>query len=275
MNHIIEKKEVSIDNKIFTKDEVLSLLTLFVKQAAAAHDESKEVKRQELIGDGWPESNITEKHLSTCHAGFDLTSSDNIKYSFKFEDIKAAGELLHTMEIIEVEMYFSENMLNSKLLVKLRHSNKKSGSSYFLAESENSEWVKMTCRSLENVLNSCSDQTLFFIKYKTVIIAITTVVLVFFLFNLIDFFIRTKVMFPKIAGSMFRESFVYVILILGLISATPSILIYRWINNMFPGVEIQTGANIQDTNNRRRTKLFLMASLVIVPAILSYLLRLI
>jgi hypothetical protein len=82
-------------------------------------------------------------------------------------------------------------------------------------------------------------------------------------------------MFPKIAGSMFRESFAYVVVILVLISATPSILIYRWINNLFPGVEIQTGANIQEANNRRRIKLLLMALLVIIPAIFSYLLRLI
>ena len=275
MNDIIVKKELSIDNKIFTKGEVLSLIELFIKQANEVLDESKEIKRRELIGEGWPESNITEKHLNTCHAGFDLTSSDNIKYSFKFEQIKDASGMLNTMEIIEIEMYFSENVLNSKLLIKLRHSNNSPGSSYAQAESENSEWAKVTGRSLENFINSCRDQTSFLKKYKTLIISITTVILVFFLYNLIDFFIRTKVMFPKIAGSMFRESFAYVIVILVLISATPSILIYRWINNLFPGVEIQTGANIQETNNRRRIKLLLMALLVIIPAIFSYLLRLI
>jgi hypothetical protein len=275
MNDLIRKKELSIDNKIFTKDEVLSFIKLFVKQSSDVLNESKEKKRQELIGEGWPESNITEKHLNTCHAGFDLTSSDNDKFSYKFEQIEDAAQILNTRKIIEVEMYFSENVLNSKLLVKLRHSNKSSGSSYALAESDNSEWVKITGRSLETFINSCRDQTSFFKKYKTVIISITTLILVFFLYNLIDFFIRTKVMFPKIAGSMFRESFLYVIVTLGLISATPAILTFRWINNLFPGVEIQTGTNIQETNNRRRTKILLMASLVIIPAILSYLLRLI
>lgn len=275
MNKLSEKKELLIDNKIFTIDELLVLINLFVKQASEILNESKEAKRRELIGEGWPESNITEKHLNTCHAGLELTSSENDKFTFKFEEITDAAKILNTRNIIEVEMYYSDNVLNSKLLIKLRHSNKSPGSSYAVVESENSEWVKTTARSLENFLNSCRDQTSFFKKNKTVIITITTLIMIFLLYNLIDFFIRTKVMFPKIAGSMYRESFVYVIVILGLISATPAILIYRWLNNLFPGVEIQTGENIQNLINRRRTKLVLMTLLVIIPAILSYLLRLI
>jgi hypothetical protein len=274
MSDIIERKELSVDNKIFTKDELLVLIKLFIKQANEIHDVSKETKRRELIGEGWPESNITEKHLNSCHAGIELTSLENDKFTFKLDQISNVSQILNTRRIIEAEMYFTENVLNSKLMVKLRQSNKTSGSSYALAESEKNDWVKTTGRALENFLNSCSEQTFFFKKYKTVIITITTIILVFFLYNLIDFFIRTKVMFPKIAGSMFRESFVYVIVILGLISATPAILVYRWLNNLFPGVELQTGEKIQESINRRRTKLLLTAFIVIIPAILSYLLRL-
>jgi hypothetical protein len=59
-------------------------------------------------------------------------------------------------------------------------------------------------------------------------------------------------------------------MVLSLISATPAVLIYRWLIKLFPGIEIQTGLNYEHTKKERRNKLFLLAILIIVPTILSF-----
>jgi len=69
---------------------------------------------------------------------------------------------------------------------------------------------------------------------------------------------------------MFSESIIYVIMVLALISATPAVLIYKWLLKLFPGIEIQTGLNYDHAKKERRNKLLLLAILIIVPTILSF-----
>ena len=67
MKNPIEKKEFSIDNKIFTKNDIISLVQLFVKLSNEILDKSKKIKHKELIQEGWLETNISEKYINTSH----------------------------------------------------------------------------------------------------------------------------------------------------------------------------------------------------------------
>ena len=270
MKNPVEKREVSIDNKIFTKKDIISLVQLFIKLSNDILDKSKEIKHKELIQEGWPETNISEKYINTSHSGIEFTSSDKSKYSFSFNEISEAKDILDNKQIIEIELYFNENVLDSKIVLKLRHSDTFSGSSYALVEGEDSDWVNGTIRLLKNFLVTCRNQSTFVEKNKILIFGVTIMLLILFLHNLIVFFIRTKVIFPKIVGNMFSENIIYVIMVLALISATPVVLIYKWLLKLFPGIEIQTGLNYDHAKKERRNKLFLLAILIIVPAILSF-----
>jgi hypothetical protein len=275
MKNPVEKREVSIDNKIFTKNDIISLVQLFVKLSNDILDKSKEIKHKELIQEGWPEATISEKYINTSHSGIEFTSSDKSKYSFSFNEISEAKDILDTKQIIEIELYFNENVLDSKIVLKLRHSDTFSGSNYALVEGEDSDWVNGTIRLLNNFLVTCRNQSTFVEKYKILIFGVTILLFILFLHNLIVFFIRTKVIFPKIVGNMFSESIIYVIMVLALISATPAVLIYKWLIKLFPGIEIQTGLNYHHAKKERGNKLLLLAILIIVPTILSlFLLRL-
>jgi hypothetical protein len=270
MKNPVEKKEVSIDNKIFTKNDIISLVQLFVKLSNDILDKSKEIKHKELIQEGWPETNISEKYINTSRSGIEFTSSDKSKYSFSFKEISEAKDILDNKQIIEIELYFNENVLDSKIVLKLRHSDVYSGSSYALVEGEDSNWVNGTIRLLKNFLVTCRNQSTFVEKYKILIFGVMILLLIIFLHNLIVFFIRTKVIFPKIVGNMFSENIIYVIMVLALISATPAVLIYKWLLKLFPGIEIQTGLNYDHAKKERRNKLLLLAILIIVPTILSF-----
>jgi hypothetical protein len=270
MKNPVVKREVSIENKIFTKNDIISLVQLFVNLSNEILDKSKEIKHKELIQEGWPETNISEKYINTSHSGIEFTSSDKSKYSFSFKEISEAKDVLDTKQIIEVELYFNENVLDSKFVLKLRHSDTFSGSSYALVEGEDSDWVNGTIKLLKNFLVTCRNQSTFVEKNKILIFGVTILLLILFLHNLIVFFIRTKVIFPKIVGNMFSESIIYVIMVLALISATPAVLIYKWLLKLFPGIEIQTGLNYDHAKKERRNKLLLLAILIIVPTILSF-----
>jgi hypothetical protein len=270
MKNPVVKREVSIENKIFTKNDIISLVQLFVNLSNEILDKSKEIKHKELIQEGWPETNISEKYINTSHSGIEFTSSDKSKYSFSFKEISEAKDIFDTKQIIEVELYFNENVLDSKFVLKLRHSDTFSGSSYALVEGEDSDWVNGTIKLLKNFLVTCRNQSTFVEKNKILIFGVTILLLILFLHNLIVFFIRTKVIFPKIVGNMFSESIIYVIMVLALISATPAVLIYKWLLKLFPGIEIQTGLNYDHAKKERRNKLLLLAILIIVPTILSF-----
>jgi hypothetical protein len=270
MKNPIEKKEFSIDNKIFTKNDIISLVQLFVKLSNEILDKSKKIKHKELIQEGWLETNISEKYINTSHSGIEFTSSDKSKYSFSFKEISEAKDVLDTKQIIEVELHFSENVLDSKFVLKLRHSDTFSASSYVLVEGEDRDWVNGTIRLLKNFLVTCRNQSTFVEKNKILIFGSTILLLILFLHNLVVVFIRTKVIFPKIVGSMFSENLIYVIMVLSLISATPAVLIYKWLIKLFPGIEIQTGLNYDHAKKERRNKLFLLVILIIVPTILSF-----
>jgi hypothetical protein len=270
MKELKEKRELLIENKIFTENDLISLIKLVIKLSDEILDKSKEIKNKELIHEGWTETNISEKYINTSHSGIEFTSSDKSKYSFSFKEISEAKDVLDTKQIIEVELHFSENVLDSKFVLKLRHSDTFSASSYVLVEGEDRDWVNGTIRLLKNFLATCRNQSTFVEKNKILIFGSTILLLILFLHNLVVVFIRTKVIFPKIVGSMFSENLIYVIMVLSLISATPAVLIYKWLIKLFPGIEIQTGLNYDHAKKERRNKLLLLAILIIVPSILSF-----
>jgi hypothetical protein len=274
MKKIKEKRELLINNKIFTKDDLISLIKLYITLSNSILEKSKEIKRQEMLQEGWKEFNITERYINTSHSGLEFTSSDNLKHSFTFEEIPDAINILEYKNIVEINFYFTENVLNSKFVLNLRYSDSFLNTSQVLVEGEDKDWVIATIGSLQNFLDDCKNQTAFVDKYKILIISVTILTINLFLYNLIEYFIRTKVMFPKIVGNLFNESLIYVIIVLSLISVTPAILGYRRIKNLFPSIEIQTGKYFLHAETEKRFKLLLMASIVIVPALLSFLLML-
>ena len=241
-----EKRELLIENKIFTKDDLVSLIKLFIAQS--------------------------NKNTNENHSGVELLSSDNLKFSFSFEEVSEAISILDNNQIIELELYFRENAQNSKFVIKLRRSDHSSNSSYALAEGQDKEWVDASILAVKKLLETCRDQSAFVKKNRIAIISVTIVMLILFLHNLTEFFIRTRVMFPKIVGSILNENLIYVAVVYLVISATPAILIYRWLRKLYPGIEIETGEDHLQAGKERLKKLLLMIALILIPTVLSFLL---
>jgi hypothetical protein len=274
MKKLNEKKELLIDNKIFTTNELKSLIELFVKLSNEILEKSKKMKLTDLIGEGWNELNISEKHIDTSHSGIEFTSADNAKYSIPFEEISEANDILDSKEIIEMVLNFKENVLNSRFLVKIRHSGSESGSSYVMIEGQDNTWVNESIILLQSFFSSCRNQSTFVKKFRILIIGSTILILMLFLLNLVELFIKKMVMFPKIVGSLFTKDIGFYILLLSLVATAPAVFIYKWLLKLFPGIEIQTGEDFLMAEKEKYKKLALIISLIVIPAVISYLLRL-
>jgi hypothetical protein len=270
-----EKKELIIKNKIFTKNEVLSLIRLFIKTSNDILDKSKEIKRNDLIHKGCNEQNIKEQYIDASQSSLEFTLSDNSIYNGTIEEFIETDAIPAGKKIVEIDLYFKENVFNSRFIIKIRHSHPFSTSSYVIVEGEDRTWVSGTIGIIEEFLSTCRNQSLIIKKLQVLIIASTDLILMLFLINLIKIFIRTKVIFPKIVGNIFTNELFYFIVLLALISVTPSIFIYKCLKKLYPAVEIQTRKEFNQSEKEKRFKLWIIISLIIIPTILSFMFRLV
>ena len=270
-----EKKELIIKDKIFTKNDLLSLITLFIKLSNDILDRSKEIKRNDLIHEGFNEQNISDRHIDASQSSLEIAYSDNSIYNCTIEEFTETDVFPAGKKIVEVDLYFMENVFNSRLIIKIRHSHPFSTSSYVTVEGEDRTWVSGTIGIIEEFLSTCRNQSLIIKKLKILIIASTDLILMVFLINLIKLFIRTKVIFPKIVGNIFTNELFYFVVLLALISVTPSIFIYQRLKKLYPAVEIQTRKEFDQSEKEKRFKLWVIISLIIIPTILSFMFRLV
>ncbi len=271
-----EKREISIDNKIFTKDDVMSLIKLFNKLSNEILDKSKEIKREELIQEGWKESNITERYIDTSHSNLEFRASDNSKYTGTFEEILKANGILDNNQIVGISLYFTEHVFDSKFIIRIEQSKSDfhSSSNYAEVEGQDGIWVNRTIKIVEDFLSNCRNQSMFIKKFRYLIMASTVLILILFLRNLIELFIKTKLIFPRIMENLFTKHWIYFIIVSSLITAAPAVFIYKWLRNLFPRIEIQTGKDLQQVESQKRKKLWLITSIILIPTIISFLLRL-
>lgn len=269
-----EKREFIIKNKIFTKNDITSLINLFIKLSNDTLDKSKEITRNDLIHEGCNEQNIKEQYIDTSQSSLEFTYSDNSIYNGKIEEFVESDAIPANKKIVEIDLYFKENVFNSRFIIKIRHSHPYSTSSYVIVEGEDRTWVNGTIGFIEEFLSTCRNQSSFVKKLRILIIASADLILMLFLINLIKLFIKTKVIFPKIVGNIFTNELIFFIVLLSLISVTPAIFIYERLKKLYPGIEIQTCKDFYLAEKEKRFKLWVIISLIIIPTIISFLLRL-
>jgi hypothetical protein len=276
MKDIIEKREISIDNKIFTKDDVMSLIRLFNKLSNDILNKSKEIKRKELIQEGWKESNITERYIDTSHSSLELSASDNSKYTGTYEEILQANGILDNKKIVGISLYFTEHVFDSKFIIRIEQSKSDFhlSSNYAEVEGQDRIWVDGTIKNVEDFFSNCRNQSMFVKKYQYLIMAFTILILILFLRNLIELFIKTKLIFPRIMENLFTKDWIFFIIVSSLVTLAPAVFIYKWLVKLFPRIEIQTGKDFQQIGKEKCFKLWLIASIIIIPTIISFLLRL-
>ena len=218
---------------------------------------------------------LKERYIDVSQSSLEFTFSDNSIYSGTIEEFVETDAIPAGKRIVEIDLYFKENIFNSRFIIKIRHSHPFSTSSYVIVEGEDRTWVSGTVGIIEDFLSTCKDQSLIIKKLKVLIIASTDLILMLFLINLIKLFIRTKVIFPKIVGNIFTSELFYFIVLLALISVTPAIFIYERLKKLYPAVEIQTRKEFNQSEKEKRFKSWIIICLIIIPTILSFMFRLI
>lgn len=72
MEIIKEIRELLIDNKIFTKNDILALINLFIKLSNDILEKSKEIKRNDLIHEGCNEKILRSDILIQVNQAWNL-----------------------------------------------------------------------------------------------------------------------------------------------------------------------------------------------------------
>jgi hypothetical protein len=273
MKELKVKRELRIENKIFTIANLTDLIRLFIKHSIELENKSAELKRRELVRKGLPESVISEGYLNSGHSDIALVSEDNSKFNFSSGEVEEAIGILKSKRIKEIELIFIEKTSETRFAVKLRQSGSFSDQGYVLLESDDVDWMNACIKGMEEFLFRCKNQTVFIKKNKILIIVLIIAILSFFLLNLIEFFIKTEVSFPKIVGNIFRDDLIYYIILFVMVTATPSVLIYRWLRKLFPSIEIQTGPQSGKVQKEKRNKLLLIVLILIISVMISILIR--
>jgi hypothetical protein len=74
--------------------------------------------------------------------------------------------------------------------------------------------------------------------------------------------------------NLFTKDWIFFIIVSSLITLAPAVFIYNWLVKLFPRIEIQTDKDIQQIGKEKCIKLWLIASIIIIPTIISFVLRL-
>jgi hypothetical protein len=275
MDKIKEKRDILIDNKVFTKDDIISLTKIFIKSSDEILVVSKEIARKELIHDGWDESRIKESDTDKGYSQLELSSDDNIHYSFTINDLADMNDILASKRIIELNFQFWERALNSRftVIIKQTDARSSSGSSYAEIKGDDLIWVDQTQRVTEDFFATCRNQSNFLRKYSFIIIPLTVLIFNLFLNNVIELVSSRMHLFHKWVMTSLTSDWGFVIIVLTLFTALPVVFIYNRIVKLWPRIELQTGNDYQKIGSRKRNKLLIVVSIIIIPAVISFLLR--
>jgi hypothetical protein len=268
------KKELLIDNKIFTKDDAISLIKLFIKSSDEILEKSKNNYRKELIEKGYVESEIRKSDIDRGHSKMEFTDSDHSKYTSSFQEISESISILSSMKIIEINLYFSEQQFNTRFLINLKHTDSHSTPGYAIVEGEDFDWVIATTQIVRDFFSTCRNQSTFVKENKLYIVPATVLLLNFFLNNSIGLIAQKMHLFPKFAMMSLSKDWMFFTIILTLITLSPAFLIYQRLIKIWPRIEIQTGNNFQQIQKQKRFKVLLLTSIIIIPTLISFLLRL-
>jgi hypothetical protein len=267
------KKEFLIDYKIFTRDNAISLIKIFINTSMVILEKSKDNFRKELIEKGYEESVIRKSDVDRGYSKLEFTDSHHSKYTTRFEEITETIDILRNRKIIEITLFFSEQVFNSRFKINIKHSDSHSAPGYAIVEGEDSEWVYNTMKIVKDFLSTCRSQSTFVQENKVYIVPATVLILNFFLNNSIGLIAQKMHLFPKFAMMSLSKDWMFFTIILSLITISPAFLIYQRLLKIWPRIEIQTAKDDRQIQREKRNKVLLLTSIIIVPTIISFLLR--
>jgi hypothetical protein len=274
MENTKEKRELLIDNKIITKDNAISLIKIFINTSIEILEKSKDNYRKELIEKGYEESGIKKRDIDRGYSKMEFTDSNHSKYTTRLEDITETIDILSNRRIIEINLFFSEQAFDSRFKINIKHSDSHSAPGYAIVEGEDSAWVNSTMEIVNDFFSTCRNQSTFIKKHKVFIVPATVLILNFLLNNCIGLIALKMHLFPKFAMMSLAKDWMFFTFILSLITLSPAFLIYQRLIKIWPRIEIQTGKDLQQIQREKRNEVLFLTSIILVPTIISFLLRL-
>jgi len=270
MMELKEKKELIIENKIINANDLISLINNLHKLSNEILEVANETGDNNLVHNSSEKPLIKDNETNKGHSRLEFTSTDHSKFTGSFEDTGEINIFLETRKIIEINIYFIEPILNSSFLIRIKNSD--SSPVYVKVEGQNKIWVNKAISKIDDFFSGCKNQSGFAKKYGIFVILISILLFNFFLNNSMEIVARRMHIFQKYAMQSLSGDWRFYIILLSLITISPSLLLYKRLREIFPGIEIQTGKNFGEIEKAKRNKVRIVALIILIPALITYLL---
>jgi len=196
-----------------------------------------------------------------------LRGVDGTQYEGKDKEIFSHNGILDTRRIIEIEMRYTNYTNNKSIYIKLSHTVEYEWKNYILVSGPDELWVNGVVKSYEDIISNWEKQVNWPHKYSRLLIMVFAVGigLSFALLGLnLLYFISTDVII---------HPFYYVVAIV--FGMFPALYIVDKLKELYPIVELRTGPEYAQVEVRKRKKLYIIISIVVIPLVISFIIELI
>jgi hypothetical protein len=199
---------------------------------------------------------------------FIINANDGSTYSSASSTIFLERGILDTKQITSIKMEFDDHngKMKPSIEIAIEHGDDKwrSFSNYILVKGNDSTWVNGVTRQFENIIAGWEPQAAWPRYIKWLASGLMAIAFSRGVISLLE----------AIAGRPIQATSLELILVyasLGAFSALPAFLLVDSLLRLWPAVELRTGREYAQLLRKRRTRLGLIVTLVVLPLLMSLL----
>jgi len=194
---------------------------------------------------------------------FILRGVDGTQYESDNKEIFSHNGILDTRRIIEIEMRYTNYTNDKRIYIQLSHTVEDyKWANYILVSGSDELWVNGVIKSFEDIISNWEKQVNWPHKYSWLLIMVFAVGIGLSFASLalnLLYFISTDVIITT--ASVFGLSLAWYIV--------------NKLKELYPVVELRTGPEYAQVEVRKRKKLYIIISIVVIPLVIALIIELI
>lgn len=283
MNAITETRTLKIADKVIKAQDIRRLFNDLESEFIRLDQLTEKELDEELLKEKYSKYSDQEKQerkqllKEYIYKRLKIKASDGSLYEGNSKDILSEGGILDTKRIESIQFDFIDNNHKTSISINIRHS-KYDLYNEVSVQGVDSLWVNGIIQKIENFLETIETQLTWSRRYFLPIsilfaICIGTVLNAILIQGLILWTKNTvpDPNSPKISMSTAR--IIFFGLMTGL-STYPALSLAEKLKELWPTVELQTGPDFGQIEKRKRKTVWLIFSLIILPAAMTIILDL-
>jgi hypothetical protein len=280
MSGIIETRILKISNKIIKSHDIRRLFDDLETEFNRLDTITDEQIIQRLNSQEFKEYSEEQKEKQKSFLklpiirNFVIKAKDGSIYESESNEILKSGSILDTKQISSLSFNFNDYNHNASLSMNLRHTNFNDYND-ITVKGTDSLWVNGIIQKIENFLESLENQSIWSKKYNILLIIFFDICIAFvFAEVLLKFIIFMNSLQPVNPNSEKATiQFIFIMSFIPMLGVAfyPARLLQDKLNELWPNIELQMGMDYNQLERKRRNKVWLLFTLVILPTALTLL----